>query len=226
MTIGAYSISQFKSKLSGGGARPNLFEVRMNLPGDLSWGGGTGASGTGNNNNTANNGNEGASTFNFLCKAAALPASNIASIDVPFRGRVFKVAGDRTVDPWTVTIINDENFQLRRTFEEWVKRIATLDTNVGNTNPANYMANANVYQLGRTSSTGGANVAPNTNASSLTHTILANYKFVDIFPTSVSQIDLSYDSSDTIEEFTVEFQVQYWTYAGTSLETTSASSEQ
>lgn len=232
MTIGAYSISQFKSKLSGGGARPNLFEVRMNLPSDLSWGGGkpttasnTGTS-TGNNNKSANSGNEGASTFNFLCKAAALPASNIGSIDVPFRGRVFKVAGDRTVDPWTITIINDENFQLRRTFEEWVKKIATLDTNVGNTNPANYMANANVYQLGRSSQTASASNNANTNANSLTHTILANYKFADIFPTSVSQIDLSYDSSDSIEEFTVEFQVQYWSYVGTTLETTSSPTDE
>lgn len=230
MSIGAYSISQFKSKLSGGGARANLFEVRMNLPSGLSWGGGKSAASssasTGNNNEKASNTSSSAETFIFLCKAAALPASNVASIDVPFRGRTFKVAGDRTVDPWTITVINDEDFQLRRTFEQWVNSIATLESNVGSSNPSNYMASANVYQLGRSSASSGGKTDSNTNASSLTHSVLANYKFVDIFPTTVSQIDLSYDSSNTIEEFTVEFQVQNWSYVGTSLESTSSSSEE
>jgi hypothetical protein len=176
------TISQFKSALSGGGARPNLFEVELTtFPAGISWD---------------------ADKFKYLCKAAALPASNIASIDVPFRGRTFKVAGDRTIDVWTVTIINDEDFKLRRAFEAWSELIAKLDNNLGATQPAAYMSNATVYQLGR-----GSTINSTTNAGS-DSSILAAYKFVDIFPTSVSNIDLSYDSGDTIEEFTVEFQVQ------------------
>lgn len=176
------TISQFKSALSGGGARPNLFEVELTtLPAGIGWD---------------------ADKFKYLCKAAALPASNIASIDVPFRGRTFKVAGDRTIDVWTVTIINDEDFKLRRAFETWSELIAKLDNNLGATNPGSYMSNATVYQLGRGSTTNST-----TNAGS-DSSILAAYKFIDIFPTSVSNIDLSYDSGDTIEEFTVEFQVQ------------------
>ncbi len=176
------TISQFKSALSGGGARPNLFEVELTtFPSGISWD---------------------ADKFKYLCKAAALPASNVASIDVPFRGRTFKVAGDRTIDAWTVTIINDEDFKLRRAFEAWTELIAKLDNNLGATQPAAYMSNATVYQLGR-----GAQVNSTTSAGS-DSSILAAYKFVDIFPTSVSNIDLSYDSGDTIEEFTVEFQVQ------------------
>ena len=84
------TISKFKSTLIGGGARPNLFEVT--IPGTIPGGGALGE------------------TFSILCKSAQLPASNVASIDVPFRGRTFKVAGERTFDPWTITIINDENF--------------------------------------------------------------------------------------------------------------------
>lgn len=176
------TISQFKSALSGGGARPNLFEVELTtFPAGIGWD---------------------ADKFKYLCKAAALPASNIAPIDVPFRGRIFKVAGDRTIDTWTVTIINDEDFRLRRAFEAWSELIAKLDNNLGATNPAAYMSNATVYQLGR-----GAQINSTTNAGA-DSSILAAYKFVDIFPTTVSNIDLSYDSSDTIEEFTVEFQVQ------------------
>jgi hypothetical protein len=185
------TISQFKSALSGGGARPNLFEVELTtFPSGISWD---------------------ADKFKYLCKAAALPASNISPIDVPFRGRIFKVAGDRTIDTWTVTIINDEDFRLRRAFEAWTELIAKLDNNLGATQPAAYMSNATVYQLGR-----GATVNSTTNAGS-DSSILAAYKFVDIFPTTVSNIDLSYDSGDTIEEFTVEFQVQsYEIISGTT----------
>lgn len=176
------TISQFKSALSGGGARPNLFEVELTtFPTGITWD---------------------ADKFKYLCKAAALPGSNVSSIDVPFRGRTFKVAGDRTIDAWTVTIINDEDFKLRRAFESWTELIAKLDNNLGATNPGAYMSNATVYQLGR-----GSQINSTTNAGA-DSSILAAYKFVDIFPTSVSPIDLSYDSGDTIEEFTVEFQVQ------------------
>ena len=182
------TISQFKSALVGGGARPNLFEVELTtLPGGIAWD---------------------PDNFRFMCKSAALPAQNVASIDVPFRGRIFKVAGDRTIDVWTVTIINDEGFLLRNAFEEWSNLIADLNTNIGATDPSAYMTNAKVYQLGRGSQASSQDNSGNANA------VLKEYEFIDIFPTNVSQIDLSYDSSDTIEEFTVEFQVQSFTYVG------------
>ena len=94
------SISDFKSQLTGGGARPNLFEVNVTLPDGIT----SNLQGLGGD--TEWDGTE----FRFMCKAASLPASNVASIEIPFRGRLLKVAGDRTIDPWTVTIINDENF--------------------------------------------------------------------------------------------------------------------
>jgi len=177
------TISDFKSRLVGGGARPNLFEVRMtDLPDFVDdWP---------------------SETFQFMCKAAALPASNIAPIDVPFRGRIFKVAGDRTIDTWTITIINDEDFRIRNAMEAWMNGIAKLSNNLGATNPSAYMRNATVFQLGR-----GANPRSE-NADGDRNAVLAEYEFIDMFPTNISQIDLSYDSSDTIEEFTVEFQVQ------------------
>ncbi len=143
--------------------------------------------------------------FRFMCKAAVLPASNIANIDVPFRGRIFKVAGDRTIDTWTITIINDEAFALRTAMEAWMDQIAKLDNNLGATLPESYMTNASVFQLGRGSTASSRNNAGDSNV------VLAEYEFIDIFPTEVSQIDLSYDSSDTLEEFTVTFQVQSFT---------------
>ena len=182
------TISNFKAALLGGGARPNLFEVEMTtLPGGISWD---------------------ADSFRYMCKAATLPASNIANIDVPFRGRIFKIAGDRTIDPWTVTIINDEGFKLRNAFEEWTDLIAKLDNNLGATDPSAYMTNAKVYQLGRGSSASSKSNTGTANA------VLKEYEFIDIFPTNVQAIDLSYDSTYTIEEFTVDFQVQSYNFAG------------
>ena len=112
------TLSQFKSNLLGGGARPNLFEVELTtLPAGIEWE---------------------AEKFRYMCKAAALPASNIAQIDVPFRGRIFKVAGDRTVENWTVTIINDEDFAIRNIMEDWMQNIVKLENNTGATNPSSY----------------------------------------------------------------------------------------
>ena len=183
------SISDFKSALIGGGARPNLFEVELTtLPDGVSgWD---------------------AEIFRFMCKGASLPPQTIASIDVPFRGRIFKVAGDRTIDPWTVTIINDENFNLRNAFEEWTDLIAKLENNMGATDPEAYMVNAKVYQLGRGST-------PNSKSNSGTaNSVLKEYEFYNIWPSTVAAIDLSYDSTDTIEEFTVDFQVQSYKFNG------------
>ena len=182
------TISNFKTAMSGGGARPNLFEVEITtLPSGIAWD---------------------AADFKFLCKAAQLPGQTIGAIEVPFRGRTFKVAGDRSIDPWTVTIINDEDFKYRNAFEAWSELIAKLDTNIGATLPDAYMRNAKVYQLGRGSR------ASSTDNTGTENVVLKEYEFIDIFPTSISPIDLSYDSSGAIEEFTVEFQVQSINVAG------------
>ena len=182
------TLSQFKSKLVGGGARPNLFEVELTtLPAGIPWD---------------------AEIFRYLCKAAALPASNIAQIDVPFRGRIFKVAGDRTFDVWQINVINDEDFRIRTAFEGWMDLISKLDNNMGATDPSAYMTNAKVFQLGR----GADKSSQDSNGSS--NAVLKEYEFVDIFPTAISAIDLSYDTSDAIEEFTVDFQVQSFSVVG------------
>jgi hypothetical protein len=177
------TITDFKTALVGGGARPNLFEVSIgNIPspaGTLP------------------------EKFVVLCKAANLPASNVASIDVPFRGRIFKVAGDRTFDTWQITVINDNDFAIRKVMEDWMQHIAQYKDASGTTDPATYMANATVTQLSRSASTMGA--SSNSGVADA-----KKYIFQDIFPTNISAIDLSFDTSDTIEEFTVEFQVNYW----------------
>ena len=168
-------ITDFKSKLSGGGARSNLFECELAFPPAVN------VEGLNDILNKAR----------FLVKAANLPASNVAPIEVPFRGRVLKIAGDRTFDTWTITIINDTDFAIRSAFEKWMNTINRVSDNTGTTNPADYQADAFVFQLDRSCET------------------LRKYKFYDVFPTQVAPIELSYDAQG-IQEFQVELQVLYW----------------
>ena len=170
------TISDFKSKLTGGGARPNLFEVELAFPSAAK----------------PDNENEVLEKARFLVKAAALPASTIANIDIPFRGRILKIAGDRTFETWTITVMNDVDFSIRSAFEKWMNIINKMSDGTGIANPALYQKDATVKQLDRDGS------------------LLRSYKFWDIFPTNLSTIDLSYDTTDTIQEFTVEMQVHYY----------------
>ena len=187
------TLRDFKSKLAGGGARPNLFEASINsFP--------TAISEAWDNSSEAEGG-----AFKFLCKSTALPASNLGSIEIPFRGRTLKVAGDRTFDDWTVTIINDEDFRLRTAFERWSNVMSQLDDATGVTNPTSYMTDAFIQQLGRGPEPGSAT---NNGGNSA---ILRSYKFFDVFPVTVGEIALSYDTTDALEEFDVTFRYQYFT---------------
>ena len=164
-------VDDFKSKIRGGGARPNLFKATVNFP--------TYAAGD-------------VELTSFMCKGAQLPSSVTNVIDVPFRGRQLKVAGDRTFEPWTVTIINDTDFAVRDSMERWLNGINNHKANAGLTNPVDYQADLIVDQLDRDGNE------------------IKTYNFRGAFPVNISNIELNYETVDTIEEFTVEFQIQYW----------------
>jgi len=164
-------VDDFKSKLKGGGARPNLFNVKVNFP----------AYALGD-----------AELTSFMAKGAQLPASQMGEIVVPFRGRQLKIAGDRTFDVWTITVINDTGFEVRNAMERWMNGINSHNENTGFNDPAEYQTDLTVDQLDKDG------------------LVLKTYNFRSCFPTEVSAIDLSYDTESTIEEFTVTFQVQYW----------------
>ena len=182
------SITEFRSKLTGGGARSNLFEVNIQYPTDVG-------------NGTATEDGE------FLIKAAEIPAANLGNIPVPFRGRVLPVAGDRTFDPWTVTIINDTDFSIRSKMEEWSNFINDIQTTQGEVNPEVYQRTATVKQLGRSGGTGdgkGGDTIP----------LLRQYNFVGIYPNAVSSIPLDYGATDQIEEFQVTFNYLFYEIVG------------
>jgi len=176
------NVSSFLQTI-GQGVKPNMFLVDVQFPDSLSKGG------------------EDLNLTNILCKSAALPGSNLGVIEVPFRGRTVKIAGDRTFDTWSATFFNDKDFKLRAFFEEWANNI---NTHEANTSPlftpsttSGYMADLSVKQLEKDASEEGS--------------ILRAYTLKYCFPTNVSPIDLAYDSNDQIEEFTVEWQYSYFT---------------
>ena len=185
----ARTLDTFKSKLLGGGVRPNFFEVELKFP------------------TLGIDDNDVSDRTRFLVKGANLPASIIAPISVPFRGRELKIAGERSFDSWTITVINDSNFVLRDAFEKWANIINKVSDNAGEVDPTVYQQEAYVHQLGRAPITNQAGVPATSGA---TVPILRSYHFHGVFPTNVSSIELSYDQNNVIEEFSVEFQVQWW----------------
>ena len=178
----AFSITEFLTNIQYGGARPALFEVNIHGPGTLPL--------TGLNN------------LRFFCKAASLPPSTLGTVNVSYFGRTIKLAGERTYPDWTVTIINDEDFSLRSTFEDWVNKINEQVSNKRvapvTASPGSYKAESTVTQYGKTGNK------------------LANYTLSGMFPTTVSPIEVNWGTPDAIEEFTVNFAYDYWTPTSTT----------
>ena len=184
------SITNFRDRLVGGGARPNMFEVNITLPEQI-----------------APNGDI-SQDMRFLVKGAEIPAAVIGNIPVPFRGRVLPVAGDRTFNPWTVTVINDAQFNIRDAMEQWSNLINDLQFDVGDINPADYQTKAEVFQLSRQSQGSGGQSAGK--GGEIIQT-LRTYNFEGIYPNAVSSIPLDYGATDQIEEFQVTFNYLFWT---------------
>jgi len=189
------TIDAFKSKLRGGGARSNLFEVSF------------GSEEGGLPQSVLDLGITFEEGDLMLIKSAGLPASTITEIPVPFRGRTLKLGGDRTFDVWTITVLNDTDFKWRRYFERWMNTITKVSDGSGSLNVLDYMVDMNVVQLSR-GPIAPLNIRGNDNGTTIGS--LRRYVVKGVFPTNVSQIDLSYNNENEIEEFTVDLQVQYW----------------
>jgi len=182
------TIDDFKANVSSDFARPNLFQVDLSFPTSII-----------NNASLVNLGK-------FTVRAANLPASQVGVIEVPFRGRVLKIAGDRTFEPWTITVQNDSGFALRNAFELWASSIQAYNENftsaagLGDADDSTgYFADMSVHQLARDVKDGEK------------PKVLKSYKFYNVFPSNIAAIDLDFGNNDAIEEFTVELQTQYWT---------------
>lgn len=131
----------------------------------------------------------------FMCKSAQLPGSTVNSIPVNYFGRELKFSGNRTFTDWTITVINDEDFTIRNAFERWMaglnSHLPNLRTPVGLA-PVQYQVDGYVTQFGKVGN------------------VIKEYKFIGLFPTDVTPIDVDWGSNDTIEEFSVTLAYQWW----------------
>ena len=169
------NIADFKAQMIGGGARPNQFRVELTFPSYVTLGTVAGQ------------------RAQFLCKAAQLPASTIENLPVLYRGRPINFAGERTFQPWSVTVYNDTSFGIRNALEQWQSGIQNYNTTLGRVTPTDYQVDLQVHQLDRSGS------------------IIKSYKFVDAFPTAISAIGLDYEQQNAIEQFDVELTYNFFT---------------
>ncbi|CAB4170738.1 tail tube protein [uncultured Caudovirales phage] len=184
----AFNVQQFRSQLTGDGARPNLFQCTLTFPTLASSGGATSPGGVQDNVNLTEK-------FTFMARAAQLPGSTVNQIPVNYFGRELKFSGNRTFPEWTVTIINDEDFRLRNAFEKWMHGLNSHVTNTRGAsfqNSLDYQQDAVVTQFGKAGN------------------IIKQYQLVGMFPIDVSPIELDWGSNDTIEEYAVTFAYQWW----------------
>ena len=171
-------IEQFKANMIQGGARANQFQVLIAFPTIV-----PGASAAGQRTQ-------------FMAKAAQLPASSLTEVPILYRGRTVYFAGEREFQPWTITVYNDNDFQVRNAFEAWVDTIQNSNSSSGALNPALYQVDMQVNQLDRN------------------ERVVKTYNFKDAFPTEVGAIQLDWDSNNQIEQFDVTFRYNYFESVG------------
>ena len=188
-----FNVSTFAAQgLPYGGARASLFEVFLTLPAGIA-------------EPTAE------SQFRFVCKASSIPASTVGQIEVPYFGRKVKMAGNRTFDNWSVTVLNDEDFLVRNAFELWSSYINSHENNLRDPSViteqglASYRTSALVRHYAKTGIFAGGTTSGDASIPT------RQYTFVNIFPINISNIELNWETTDAIEEFTVEFAYDYWT---------------
>ena len=174
----AFNINSFKSRgLTEGGARPSLFQVEMTLPPAIQ------------------SLNSALEKFTFTCRASSVPAATVAPVEVPYFGRKIKLAGDRTFADWSVTVMNDEDFQVRQMFEAWSSLLNHHEFNTKEVPNNEYkLADATVTQFSKLGE----------------YKPIAVYTFVGMFPLEISAMDLDWDATNTIQTFNVTFAYDYW----------------
>tara|TARA_B110000467_G_scaffold2507_1_gene2093 strand:+ start:1678 stop:2268 length:591 start_codon:yes stop_codon:yes gene_type:complete len=169
------TISDFKNNFRGG-VRPNLFQVLITAP------------------------IFGQMNLEFLGKSTSLPASSVPKFSVPYRGRQLQVPGDRTFADWSVTILNDPEWENRTKIESWMNAMSQHSQNISTLSSSDIYGRAAISQLSREG------------------TVLRTYRIEDIFPTEAGAIELGMGSNDTVEEFVVTFAVNNFTIDGAGLD--------
>jgi hypothetical protein len=179
----AFNVGEFRANLVGDGARPNLFQVTMAFP------------------TFATDSASSSRALTFLCKTAQLPGSTVNMVPLYYFGRELKFSGNRNFADWSITVINDENFKVRKAFESWMNGLNSHATNLRNPLALN---------AGGAGQITGYSVDAKVDQFDKAGNIIKTYKFVGSFPIDLTPIDVDWGSNDTIEEFGVTLAYQWW----------------
>jgi len=179
-----FSVTKFREAI-GTGSRPNLFKVQVTPP--------TGFAATD------------FASFEFLCRSGSLPSATMGTIEIPMNGgRRLKMGGDRTFTEWTSTVLNDENFKIRSLMEKWQNNIVKTNFEITST-----LGNRSAAIGGTTSGLYGTVMIYQLKEDG-SSAIAGGYRLVNCWPSDISQIDLSYDTTDAVEDFTVTWTYDYY----------------
>lgn len=183
-----FDVNTFRATMQYDGARPTLFDVSLVFPlavSSAAFAAPGGAVAPGLNGNLTE-------AVTFKARASSLPGDSISAIPVSYFGREIKVQGNRSFSDWSITVINDENFLIRNSFERWMSLMNSHISNVKTFLGSEYQTDATVRQFGKNGE------------------VIKTYSIIGLFPTDVSAIDLDWGSTDQIEEFAVTFSYQWW----------------
>ena len=144
--------------------------------------------------------------FSYLCKASNIPGSTITPIEVPYFGRNVKVAGEsREFAPLTTTVVNDEDAAIYKAMVKWFEKFNQAKGNVAEASLFNSRANYTAtITLEMYKKEGGSNPDQ-------------DWVFHNAWPSNMSAIDLNWDSVNTIQEFTIDWQYDYYLHGQASI---------
>lgn len=159
-----FDINEIRSQLVHGGHRPSHFQVIITNPFD----------------------NAADLKIPFMVRSAQLPSYNIGQIPVYYFGRPIFEPGDRTVEPWTTTVINDEDFLIKNSIEIWHNEINAMRRNVSSTNLVNELKSTGIIT-----------------AYGKDGRVLRQYQLNALWPMNIAAMEMDWQATDTIGEFQV-----------------------
>lgn len=129
--------------------------------------------------------------FEFRCKAASEPPTNNGTVEVSYLNRKIKIPGDPTFEPWTVTVYNDDEQNIRERILEWNSLVNAQGDSITSSNVGDVKKEATVQRLNRQLE------------------VVKEHTVAGIWPQNVAEIELDWENNDQVEQFAVTFEIDY-----------------
>ena len=128
------------------------------------------------------------------CNVSEIPGLTVTPIEKQYFGRTVKIPGELTFGTLSTTLYNAEDYDIRRSLETWQGNLNGQITNFGISGAVSSWAGT--VKLRQYAKAGG---------------VIMTYTFVDCWPSSITAIDLNYDTVGDMETFDVTWEYNYYT---------------